>query len=75
MGAFTTKLGGYEVLLDVARDDGQMTDGAARAAKAVLGLLAAVNGGMLSVPVRLQDGEVFLGPVLIARLSPLLPAS
>lgn len=73
MGALTAKLSGYEVLLQAARDDGQITPGAANAAKAVLGLLAAANGGMLSVPVRLQDGEAFLGPVLIARLSPLLP--
>ena len=73
MGSLTAKIRGYDVLLDAARDDGQITDGATRAAKAVLGLLAAANGGMLSVPVRLQDGQAFLGPVLIARLSPLLP--
>lgn len=72
MGALTAKLKGYEVLLEAARDDGQISDGAARAAAAVLRLLAAANGGMLSVPVRLQGGEAFLGPVKIARLSPLL---
>lgn len=73
MGALTTQLRGYEVLLNAARDDGQITEGAARAAAAVLRLLAAANSGTLSVPVRLQGGEAFLGPVKIARLSPLFP--
>ena len=73
MGAMTTRLKGFELLVEAARDDGQMSAGAAVAANAALGLLAAANGGMLSVPVRLQNGEAFLGPARIARLAPLLP--
>jgi hypothetical protein len=49
-----------------------MKKNAAAAARAVLGLLAAAGGGVLSVPVRLQDGQLFLGPAPVARLGPLL---
>ena len=40
-------------------------------AQAVALLLAAAGGGLLSVPVRLQDGQLFLGPAVIAKLQPL----
>jgi hypothetical protein len=72
LGAMTTKITGYEVLVDVAREQGQLSDEGASAAKAALGLLAVAGGGRLSVPLNLQDGYVFLGPVKLARLAPVI---
>ena len=72
MGALTAKLKGYRALLDVAVAYGQIGKGSAKAGKLLLDLLAAANGGELSVPLRLQDGRLYLGPVILARLRPLL---
>ena len=72
MGALTAKLKGHGALLDVAVAYGQIGKGSAKAGKLLLDLLAAANGGELSVPLRLQDGRLYLGPVILARLRPLL---
>ena len=74
MGALTAKLKGHRALLDVAVGYGQISKSAAKAGKLLLDLLAAANGGELSVPLRLQDGRLHLGPVILARLRPILPA-
>ena len=73
LGALTARVTGQEALIDAAVADGQMKPGAGDAAKAALGLLAAANGGVLSVPVRLQDGFAYLGPAKVAELSPVFP--
>ena len=71
IGALTAQIKGYEKLIDLAVATGDLGDGGEVAARAVLGLLAAAGGGILSVPVRLQDGQLFLGPAVIAKLQPL----
>jgi hypothetical protein len=71
IGAMTAKIKGHDRLIDAAAAAGQLPKHAVQPAKVALGLLAAANGGTLSVPLSMQDGTVFLGPVEIARLSPL----
>ncbi len=73
IGALTAKIRGHDQLLDIAVRSGAMSGNGRIAAGAVLGLLAAAGGGVLSVPVRLQDGQLFLGPAAVARLAPLAP--
>ena len=69
IGALTAHIRGHEQLLDIAATAGTMDKNSLAAARAVLNLLAAAGGGVLSVPVRLQDGKLFLGPAPIARLA------
>jgi hypothetical protein len=71
LGALTAKVKGHEHLIDAAVAAGQMRRKDAQIAKAVLGTLASAAGGVLSVPITLQDGVASLGPVPIARLQPL----
>ncbi len=71
-GEMTARIRGHEALLDAAAAAGRVRARDLDLAKTALGLLAAAGGGVLSVPVRLQDGSAYLGPVLIGRLRPLL---
>jgi hypothetical protein len=73
IGALTARIRGQEAVIDLAVDEGQMAPGAGTMAKAALGALAASSGGVLAVPVRLQDGALYLGPARVARLSPVFP--
>jgi hypothetical protein len=72
IGALTAKIKGHEELLQMAVANGGMDEEKAAIARAVLGLLAVAGGGVLSVPVRLQDGLLYLGPAAIARLAPIM---
>ena len=72
IGALTARIKGHDELLKLAVANGAMDKKALLPARAVLGLLAAAAGGVLSVPVRLQDGKLFLGPAAIARLAPII---
>ena len=72
-GAFTAEVRNHRELLDeliaakaLSTDDGRL-------ARAALDLLAAAGGGALAVPVTAQNGKLWLGPVAVARLNPLLP--
>ncbi|MEQ9640096.1 MAG: DUF2125 domain-containing protein [Alphaproteobacteria bacterium] len=73
LGALTARMTGQNAVIDLAVAKGQMSTGAGSAAKAALGVLAAAGGGVLSVPVRMQDGALFIGPAKVARLSPVFP--
>lgn len=73
IGALTARVRGHEHLIDAALAAGQMRAGDAKTARSVLDILAQAGGGVLSVPLTLQDGLVSLGPVPLARLAPLLP--
>ena len=73
LGALTARIHKHERLIELAQSGGQLTPNAATGARLVLGLLAAGNGGVLTVPVRLQDGLLRVGPAVLARLNPLLP--
>jgi hypothetical protein len=72
IGALTARIKGHNELLKLAVANGAMEKKNLLPARAVLGLLAAAAGGVLSVPVRLQDGTLFLGPAAIARLAPIV---
>jgi len=74
IGALTARLHGHEKLLERLTAAGLLPPDRAATAKSLLGVLAAANGGVLSVPVGLQDGWLYLGPAQLARLSPLWPA-
>ena len=72
-GAFTAKLWNHGRLLDALIAAKAMPPDDARLARAALDLLAAAGGGALTAPVTAQNGRLWLGPVAVARLSPLLP--
>jgi len=72
LGALTARVKGHEHLVDAAVAAGQMRRRDGETAKALLGLLARSAGGVLAVPVTLQDGVASLGPVPLVRLAPLL---
>ena len=61
-GAMTAEIRGHEALLDAAAASGRIRTRDLDLAKSALGLLAAAGGGVLSVPVRLQNGQAYLGP-------------
>lgn len=72
IGALTARLRGHAGLVDALRASGQLSEGEAQTAKLALGAIAeAVGGDELALALSLQDGEVWLGPVRVARLAPL----
>ncbi len=74
IGSLTTNLLGYEDLIKGLQDAGQLNKDEARAANTGLGLIAMAAGGKngeLRLPMVLQDGEMFVGPLRIAKLKPL----
>lgn len=73
LGALTAQMKGQDAVIDLAVAKGQMTPGAGSTAKAALAVLAAAGGGVLSVPMRMQDGALYIGPAKVARLSPVFP--
>lgn len=77
LAALATEVKGYGALLDTLAAAGRMRASDARTARFALDLLAR-NGEdgrrALSVPVSAQDGRLFLGPVAVLRLAPVLPA-
>jgi hypothetical protein len=72
-GAFSAKLWNHRKLLAEMVAAKAMSPDDARLAGAALDLLAAAGGGAVSAPVTAQNGKLWLGPVAVARLSPLLP--
>jgi len=72
-GAFTARIWNHRRLLEELVAAKAMAEDDARLARAALDLLAAANKGMLSAPLTLQNGRVWLGPVAVARLRPLFP--
>ncbi len=73
IGALTAKVKGHGELLERAVLAGAMRREDADQALPILNLLAIAAGGELSVPVTMQDGILWLGPVAVARLAPILP--
>jgi len=71
VGALTATIGGYGEIVDSLVAAGNLNAGDAAMVKVALGLLAkpAPNGGyQLDAPVTLQNGQVYLGPVRLARM-------
>ncbi len=75
-GAFSAHIAGLPEMLDALVAQGGMQPGAAAALR--IAVLAFAEGRdrsgrpIVRVPVTLQDGTVFLGPVAVARLAPVL---
>jgi len=74
IGSLTAGLMGYEELIKGLQAAGQLNKDEARAANTGLGIIAMAAGGKdgeLTLPMVLQDGEMFVGPLRIAKLKPL----
>ena len=74
IGSLTADLMGYEELIKGLQGAGQLNKDEARAANTGLGIIAMAageNNGQLTLPMVLQDGEMFVGPLRIAKLKPL----
>lgn len=73
LGALTAEVHGYEPVIDKLQRDGNIDAAEAATAKETLRSIADGNdGGRLPVPVTLQGGRMFLGPLPVANLPPLL---
>lgn len=74
IGSLTANLLGYEGLIKGLQGAGQLNKDEARAANTGLGIIAIAAGGKdgeLTLPMVLQNGEMFVGPLRIAKLKPL----
>jgi hypothetical protein len=75
-GAFAARIAGLPEMLDALVAQGMMQPGAAAALRiAVLTLSEGRDGNgrpTVRLPVTLQDGTIFLGPVALARVDPVL---
>lgn len=72
-GAFIARIWNHRKLLEALVAANALAAEDARLADAALDLLAAANKGVLSAPLTLQNGKVWLGPAAVARLRPLVP--
>lgn len=73
-GAFSAIITGQDQAVDVAVMTGALRPEQASAAKAVLGLLAKPNGSgqsAITLPITLQNQQLFLGPAKIATVPPI----
>jgi len=76
LGAFTARVRGLPETLDRMTAQGLLEPGAALALR--LGALALAKGEdengrpVVQLPITLQDGQVYLGPVAVAKLAPVL---
>lgn len=74
IGSLIAQLLGYEGLIAGLQEAGQLSTDEANAASTGLGIIAMAAGakdGGLSLPMVLQDGKMFVGPLRIAKLKPL----
>ena len=72
IGAFRARIKGLNETLDALARAGVIESGAALAVRFAVTALGGDSDKGLQVPITLQDGRVYLGPVPIARLSPVL---
>ncbi|MEH6403538.1 MAG: DUF2125 domain-containing protein [Sneathiella sp.] len=73
MGAFSTKLVGFNGLLDILETSGSLDPRAKKTASFALNLLAKQDGDgprYLEIPLSLQEGGVFLGPLFLMPIKP-----
>ena len=84
LGSMIAKLRGHEALIQSMQDAGELKPDEARGARLALGVIAMAAGatagnssgsqdhqGEFSLPLTLQDGEMLLGPVRLAKLKPI----
>jgi len=77
LGAFSTAITGYDALLDALVDGGQVARNEASMAKTVLDVMAkrdeATGEPRIEVPVTIQNGTLFVGPVPLMPVPPVVP--
>lgn len=77
VAALQTRVAGFSETLDAFAADGFIAQDTARVAGLALQLLARspANGGRpeLTVPISVQEGEFYLGPVRMGAVAPILP--
>ncbi len=78
LGAFTTEIRGYRAMLSALERTGKLRRREASGARLALDLLSKPdgNGGgrrVVTVPLTAQKGRLYLGPVRLLKLPPILP--
>ena len=71
IGAFTARIRGLGETLDALARAGVIESGVVLAARFAVAALGG-NDGVVEVPITLRDGRLYLGPVPLIRLSPVL---
>jgi hypothetical protein len=72
LGALTAQVRGFEPVIDRLQQDGVIDAQEALTAKETLGSIAgSVENQRLTVPITLQGGRMFVGPLPVANLQPL----
>lgn len=74
-GAITTLAGGYGGLIDGLAEQGQLDETLASLIKSALNLLALTGRdpkGRLNVPLDMRNGKLYLGPLQLTKLPPLV---
>jgi len=73
LGAFTAEVRGYEPVIDELQKNGQIDASEAETVKSTLSTLAEKDqSGRLTIPIALQSGRVFVGPLPVANLPPVV---
>lgn len=73
-GQIMTKITGHDELVDILEASGVISGDAAAITRIALGALVATNGdeeGRVSLPMNIQSGSVYLGPIKIFEVGPL----
>ncbi len=76
LGAFTAQVKGYEPIISYLHEAGHITAAEAETATRTLEAIVAADtdkDNRLSVPITLQSGRLFVGPLPVANLPALLP--
>jgi hypothetical protein len=73
LGAFTAEVRGYEPVIDELQQTGQIDASEAETVKSTLSTLAEKDqSGRLTIPIAMQSGRLFVGPLPVANLPPIL---
>lgn len=78
VGAGSVTVAGHEATIDRLVAAGNLGESDGATAKAILDVIArlsSVDGQRARVPVRIQDGDVFLGPIAVAKVGPIVAPS
>lgn len=78
LGAFTTEIRGHRAMLSALEQNGKLRRREASAARLALDLLSKPSGNgdgrrVVTVPLTAQKGRLYLGPVRLLKLPPILP--
>jgi hypothetical protein len=68
VAAATLGMRGFIEVVDGLRDAGAIKAGSAELVKTVLAVLARGNGEKLKIPLSIQDGSLYIGPAMVARI-------